>query len=522
MSVSNLEIGNPRPTAIQCPYPWYPDQGNGFFRNPIICADYSDPDVIRHGEDFYMTASSFNCTPGLPILHSRDLVNWTIIAHAIKNVPHARYEQVQHGCGVWAPAIRFHSGKFWIFFPTPDEGIFVTTAADPRGPWSEPHLIEAGKGLIDPCPLWDNDGNAYLVHAYARSRSGICDLLRVRPMAPDGSKLLGEGQIVFHSPTCHPTLEGPKFLKKDGWYYILAPAGGVTAGWQVALRSKHIYGPYEDKIVLECGDTCVNGPHQGAMVDLPNGEWWFIHFQDAGVYGRIVHLQPVQWNNDWPLIGRDTDGNGIGEPVLECHRPAVGRARAISIPQTSDEFHSPELGLQWQWHANQKDRWYSLSERPGCMRLFAQFVPEANLHNAPNLLLQKFPARCFAVETSLTISGRSAGEEAGLVVMGRSHGALALRRGPGDKHEIVFRINGTDQVISAIDTNTTKLRVVVQDGGLCRFSFCAEGSPWQNAPAEFQAAAGVWIGAKIGIYSLARDVAPAGHADFEYFRFSPG
>src|SRR5947207_2261260 len=157
----------------ECIYPWTPDQGDGTYRNPIIHADYSDPDVIRAGEDFYMTASSFNCTPGLPILHSKDLVNWTIINHAVKNLPHPRYAEVQPGCGVWAPAMRFHAGKFWIFFPTPDEGIYVTTATDPSGLWSEPHLLQAGKGLIDPCPLWDDDGQAYLVHAYAGSRAGI-------------------------------------------------------------------------------------------------------------------------------------------------------------------------------------------------------------------------------------------------------------------------------------------------------------------------------------------------------------
>ena len=179
--------------------------------------------------------------------------------------------------------------KFWIFYPTPDEGIFLVTADHPAGPWSEPHCVQAGKGLIDPCPLWDDDGKAYLVHAYAGSRAGIKHRLRVCPMAPDGSKLLGEGEIVFHEPEKHPTLEGPKFFKKDGWYYILAPAGGVETGWQLALRSKNIYGPYEDKIVLAQGGTDINGPHQGALVDTPDDGWWFIHFQDAGVYGRIIH-----------------------------------------------------------------------------------------------------------------------------------------------------------------------------------------------------------------------------------------
>jgi len=185
---------------------WASDLGDGTYKNPILHADYSDPNVIRHGDDFFMTASSFNCTPGLPILHSRDLINWTLINHAVGNLPHSRYEQVQPGCGVWAPAIRSHAGKFWIFFPMPDEGIYVTTANHPSEKWSEPHLLQGGKGLIDPCPLWDDDGRAYLVHAYAGSRAGIKHRLRVCPMAPDASSLLGEGQIVFHEPEKHPTL----------------------------------------------------------------------------------------------------------------------------------------------------------------------------------------------------------------------------------------------------------------------------------------------------------------------------
>ena len=244
---------------------------------------------------------------------------------------------------------------FWIFFPLPDEGIYLTTAVDPAGRWSEPHLVQPGYGLIDPCPLWDDDGSAYLVYAYAKSRAGIKDKLRVRPMAPDGSRLLGEGKIVFDEPERHPTIEGPKFLKRDGWYYILAPGGGVDTGWQVVLRSRHIYGPYEDCVVLEQGSTSVNGPHQGALVDTPGGEWWFLHFQDAGVYGRISHLQPVEWADGWPLIGRDYDGNGIGEPVPLWRKPDVGRDTRIAVPATSDAFTSERLGLQWQWSANHRE-----------------------------------------------------------------------------------------------------------------------------------------------------------------------
>ena len=498
-------------------YPWFPDRRDGTFCNPIIYADYSDPDVIRVGDDFYLTASSFNCTPGLPILHSKDLVNWTIINHALKNLPHARYCQVQPGCGVWAPAIRFHAGKFWIFFPTPDEGIYVVTADHPAERWSEPQLLQAGNGLIDPCPFWDEDGRAYLVHAYSFSRAGFKHRLRICPMAPDGSKLLDEGRIVFHEPEKHPTLEGPKFYKRDGWYYILAPAGGVETGWQVALRSTNIFGPYEDKIVLAQGSTQINGPHQGALVDTQDGQWWFVHFQDAGVYGRIVHLQPVKWQDGWPMMGSQRDG--VGEPVSCGAKPVQLDSRQLVIPQSSDEFDAPELGLQWQWHANNSDNWCQPGKRKGWLRLYPQLAVNEMLARQPNLLLQKFPARTFAVETLLEFAPQEIGEEAGLIVTGQSCASLGIEK-TNSGNELVLQIEGEQKFSKPTTSNLVRLRVCVGDGGLCHFSF-AEARDFMEVPHSYQAQKGVWIGAKVGLYSVKRaESMAAGHVDMDYFRFS--
>lgn len=502
-------------------HPWIPDQGNGTFRNPILYADYSDPDVIRVGEDFYLVASSFHCTPGLPILHSHDLVNWTIVNHGVNNLPHPRYNAVQHGQGIWAPAIRHHAGKFWIVFPMPDEGIYVITAQDPRGQWSEPHLLVAGKGLIDPCPLWDDDGQAYLVHAYAGSRVGIRNKLRVRPMTPDATRLTGEGVIVSEIPEHLPAFEGPKFYRRNGWYYISAPAGGVTTGWQVILRSRHVYGPYEKRIALAQRGTWINGPHQGALVDTPSGEWWFVHFQDAGVYGRIVHLQPVRWENDWPHIGVDQDAEGVGQPVQSCSKPDVGgRNGARTCPQTSDEFDGPRLGLQWQWHSNHEQTWYSLSERPGHLRLYPRFLAKGDFSKAGNLLLQKFPAREFSVETSLEIPAGHAHLHAGLIVMGAEFAALDVTRdAQGCKVQLLANLEPMGELawVSAV----LRLRVTVGEGGVCRFGVVRpEGSFYLLGPA-FQARPGHWIGAKIGLYCMT--MAPtqtSGHADFPYFKLS--
>jgi beta-xylosidase len=505
-------------------YPWTPDQHDGTYRKPVICADYSDPDVIRDGGDFWLVASSFTCTPGLPILHSRDLVNWTIVNHAIDNLPDPRhvFDTVRPGEGVWAPSIRKHAGKFYIFFPMPDEGIYVTTATDPRGKWSAPHPLIAGKGLIDPCPLWDDDGKAYLVHAYARSRSGIKNVLRVRPMASDASHLLGDGRIVYTDPAHQPTLEGPKFHKFNGMYYISAPAGGVPTGWQLILRSKNVYGPYEPKIVLEQGLTSpINGPHQGAIVNTPDGkQWWFVHFQDAGVYGRIINLEPVHWQDGWPLMGVDRDGNGIGEPVLRHAKPNVGDDVAIAVPQTTDEFTSESLGLQWQWQANHHTGWASTSARKGWMRLYAA-SNEEDLGKLPNQLLQKLPARKFSCETSLELPRDAQNVQAGLIVTGRKHAALVIERKTGDPRLLLI-VDNKIVATQPLDGTGARLRVAMEDGGRCHFSFANSTGDFHAIGEPFQAVEGVWIGAKVGLFCRSLDPGSnTSYADFDYFRFAP-
>jgi beta-xylosidase len=397
-------------------------------------------------------------------------------------------------------------------------GFGGTLADHPAGTWSAPLLLQEGKGLIYPCPLWDDDGQAYLVHAYAFSRSGLKHALRVRPMAPDGSRLLGAGHIVFHDPARQPIIEGPKFLKKDGWHYISAPAGGVETGWQVALRSRRIYGPYEDRIVLQQGGTPVNGPHQGALVDAPNGDWWFVHFQDAGVCGRITHLQPVQWRDGWPGIGSSLNGQDIGQPVLRHAKPSGAANSHPIIPQTSDEFDAPLMGWQWQWQANHREDWYQLGALKSRLRLYPQFAPREHPIRWPSVLLQKFPARSFTVETLLEFAPQQNEEEAGLIVAGESFATLTLERKESGNH-LVMRINGVQQFVHPHAPDAVKLRVAVKEDGLCVFSFDGDGVS-MTIPQTYTARKGVWIGAKVGLYSQKRHQHnPSGHADIDYFRF---
>lgn len=520
------------PAAAQV---WSPDAGEGRYRNPIIHADYSDPDVVRVGDDFYMTASSFGNFPALPILHSRDLVHWRLVNHAIRRFPDAAFDVPQHGNGVWAPAIRHHKGEFYIYYGDPDRGVYMVKTRDPLGDWEPPVLVKQAKGWIDPAPLWDDDGNAYLVHAYARSRSGIKHRLEVARMSPDGTRLLDEGRLVFEDSVRHPTMEGPKFYKKDGWYYIFAPAGGVPTGWQTVLRSRSVYGPYEDRIVLAQGSTPVNGPHQGGWVELRSGESWFVHFQDRGPYGRIVHLQPMAWKDGWPVIGRDPDGDGMGEPVLEHRMPAVGRRHPALVPQTTDEFAQARLGLQWQWQANEGREWYSLTARPGWLRLFAQPLPDsaANLWPVPSLLMQKLPAPVFHATTRVALDGRAAGARAGMVLMGMDYATLALRRTSTGGVELVqarsrnaHQGGAEEEVVDRIGDGPVYLRVSVREGpagqAKARFSYSTDGRSYREIGTPFSAREGRWIGAKLGLFASrpAGSVA-GGHADFDFLRFQP-
>ncbi|SMD08776.1 glycoside hydrolase family 43 protein [Pedobacter africanus] len=513
---------------------WRADLGNGTYKNPVLNADYSDPDAVRVGDDFYMVASSFDAVPGLPVLHSKDLVNWQLIGHALKRQPpFDHFSKTQHGNGVWAPAIRYHNKTYYIYYPDPDFGIYLTKAKHPAGPWSEPELVEAGKGLIDPCPLWDDDGRNYLIYAYAGSRAGIKSVLAVKLLNPEGTKTLDEGVLVYDGHETDPTVEGPKFYKRNGFYYIFAPAGGVATGWQLVLRSKHIYGPYERKVVMDQGSGPVNGPHQGAWVNTQTGEDWFLHFQDKGVYGRVVHLQPMKWINDWPVIGLDKDGDGKGEPVLVYRKPNAGKQYAPCSPAESDEFNGPTLGLQWQWQANPKPVWAFMHAQKGVLRLYSDQLPEGarNYWELPNILMQKFPADEFMATVKLTFSPNEKieNEKAGLIVMGQSYASLAIKR-KKEGNFLVYTVceaaakgrPETENALTKLKAAQLFLRLSVRKNGICNFFYSLDGMKFEPAGDTFQAEPGQWIGAKMGLFcSRETKINDSGYADFDWFRVEP-
>ena len=520
---------------------WVSDEGNGMYRNPVLHADYSDPDVCAVGEDYFLTASSFNCTPGLPILHSKDLVNWKIVNYALKKVePVEYYNEARHGKGVWAPSIRFHEGVFYIYWGDPDFGIFMVKTRDPYGEWDKPVLVKAGKGMIDPCPLWDDDGRVYLAHAWAGSRAKFNSVLTVCEMNKEGTAVISDPVLVFDgNDGVNHTIEGAKFYKRNGFYYLFAPAGGVVSGWQLVMRSKDVYGPYEARIVMAQGKTDINGPHQGGWVDTPAGESWFLHFQDKGAYGRVLHLNPMKWVNDWPVIGVDQAGDGCGDPVSRYRKPKTDKTYPIETPVESDEFDTRKLGLQWEWHANYQDV-FGFTTNMGYARIYGhELSPHfKNFWEVPNLLMQKFPAEEFTATAKLKVSAKDDGQLSGLIIMGWDYSWIGVEK-QGEKFLLKQAVckdaeqGNLEQVSTLAVLEPSRkfeaglfpnyereiyIRVHVGKGAYCRFSYSLDGKKFTEAGTLFKARQGKWIGAKVGMFSVTPHGKERGWLDVDWFR----
>jgi beta-xylosidase len=535
------------------------------YRNPVLAGDYSDPDAVRVGEDYYLVASSFTNVPGLPILHSRDLVNWQLIGHALPRLtPDAHYGVPRRGGGAWAPAIVHHEGIFRIYYPDPDFGIFVVSARNPAGPWSTPVLVDATVGAIDPSPFWDDDGSAWLAFAYAKSRAGISNRIMLKRMDATGSHTTGEAMTIIDGDTLPPvrtsiglrpwqTTEGPKLYKRDGWYWVFVPSGSVKGGWQGVFRSRTLQGPWEGRDVLDQGRTTVNGPHQGAWIRTSSSEDWFLHFSDADSYGRRVHLQPMRWSKGWPVIGRDTDGDGIGEPVDRYRRPKVSTPVTMLQPFQGDEFDGP-LSLEWQWQSNPASDWLRTG-RSGWLRLSSAST-SADLWEAGNLLSLKLPSERFVVTTKLRFMPLRVGERAGLAIFGADYGWLGIEKtAEGTRivratRQVNNGVRGNDQIVLGakvsdgvdvwlrMSAEPITLRNAPPDfqpywpsmlrsrHALVQFSYSMDGRSFVQVGDAFTSQAGRWVGAQIGIFAQAPSGKPAytatttGYADYDWLRMS--
>ena len=462
------------------------DQGDGTYINPVLNTDFSDPDVIRVGQKYYMVASDFHFI-GMQVLESDDMVNWRYISQIYSRFDEPGWDSnQQYAGGSWAPAIRYHNGLFYVYFCTPREGLYMTTAKDPHGPWSQLHLVKRIEKWEDPCPLWDDDGQAYL----GRSRHGAGPII-VHKMSPDGRELLDDGVTVYTGPVA----EGTKFLKRNGYYYLVIPEGGVGQGWQTVLRSHNIYGPYERRVVLEQGPTAINGPHQGALVDN-----WFFHFQETPVLGRVVHLQPVRWQDDWPLMGVDHDENGVGNPVFQWQMPLPSQPAKL---QTDDEFDST-LGLQWQWNHNPQNDHWSLSQHKGFLTIHA--LPADSLKASRNMLTQKMVGYKSESTTLLTAKGNC---YAGLCCIGKQFRAVGIC-----PQGIFTEFGGRKEIIQPGRFDKLYLRITND----ClhnrhQFYYSTDGQHFTPAGDAFPMRSGYWKGIRNGLFCYGSD----GTAQFDFF-----
>lgn len=485
------------------------DQLDGTYKNPIINADYSDPDVIRVGDNFYMVCSEFHFM-GMPVLQSKDLVNWHIIGQVYNRLGISpKYDHMDgYGSGSWAPSIRYHKGLFYVYFCTPDEGLFMSSAADPAGPWSPLTTVKRVSGWEDPCPFWDDDGKAYLGH----SQLGAGPII-VHRLSEDGKQLLDSGKKVYEGPVA----EGTKFYKRNGYYYLIIPEGGVGAGYETALRSRNIYGPYERKIVLEQGKTKVNGPHQGGLVELDSGQSWFIHFQAVDMLGRVLHLEPMKWLDDWPVIGVDLDGNGIGEPVDIYPKPINRPSNTSWLLQTSDEFNTNKLGLQWQWNHNPANENWTVNHPKSYLALTAMQAPENK--RAKNTLTQKLMGRRGEASVKMNITKMQLGQRAGLALIGNNVHEIGIIK--TDSGALFYADNNGKFVPGQkVKSRFVYLRILINLDGNSTLSFSTDNKHYQPLGDKCSlSASNFWKAVRPGLFSY-NTMGSGGTAFFDWFRYS--
>lgn len=498
---------------------WYDDSrwgdlGDGTFANPVLNGDYSDPDVIRVGNKYYMTCSEFHYM-GMPILESDDMVNWKIIGQIFDHIDLPGYSTMEkYGSGSWAPALRYHDGKFWMFVCTPNEGLFMSTATHPAGPWAPLHCVKNVSGWEDPCPFWDDNGQGYL----GRSQLGGGPIY-LHKMSADGKSLLDDGTKIYEGPVA----EGTKLFKKDGLYYLSIPEGGVGTGWQTVMKAKDIYGPYESKRVLEMGTTRVNGPHQGALVDTPEGEWWFFHFQSTEPQGRVVHLQPVVWKDGFPEIGTDYDKNGIGEPMKICRKPNTGTSNTPYAPQSDDDFDAEKPGLQWQFNHNPDPACWSLASRPGWLEIKTQKA--GRLREAKNQFTQKTMGYKGIVTVKIDFAQQADGGRCGIECIGNKFVGAGVAMTVADgklKPRLYIENNGEVKLLTNIASIMDKgIYIRLEIDALHnkhQYFYSINGSNFVAFGDEFESGSGDWKGSRIGIYAYSTEETE-GSAYFDTFTY---
>ena len=506
--------------AVPLPRHWgnwkvWGDMGDGTYRNPVLPSDYSDLDCIRVGSDYYAISSTMQFCPGMIVLHSRDLVNWEIIGHAVFDTsqigPGMDWDHMnRYGRGVWAGAIRYHGGKFWVYFGTPEEGYFMTTATNPAGLWAPLHCLKNESGWDDCCPFWDDDGQAYFVG----TRFADNYKTYIWKMSSDGSTLNEGSRTLINEGAGR---EASKLYKINGWYYHFYSE--VLNGTRVVMmqRSQSIMGPYTERRQLTDSNREWKEPNQGGLVVTESGDWFFLTHHGSGDWaGRCMSLLPVTWIDGWPIMGRTNSGEP-GKMVLSSTKPV--QRQPVVTPQSSDDFSTSLLSPQWEWNYHPRmDKW-SLTERPGFLRLKA-FTPlrTDDLMTAGNTLTQRtFRTRENVVIAKFELSGMVDGQKAGLCHFASNHSVLGVAQ-EGSVRRIEFRHNGVLTRGPIIEQNHLWIKSSWGLDGKSRYAYSLDGQKFTPFGSIYQLSWGYYRGDRIGLYSF-NNKEDAGYVDVDFLNY---
>lgn len=492
------------------------DQGDGTYRNPVLPSDYSDIDCIRVGSVYYAISSTFQFSPGMVILRSADLVNWTLVGHAISDLrqigPELNWDKMnRYGKGVWAGALRFHDGKFWIYFGTPDEGYFMTTAKDPAGPWEPLHPVLKARGWDDCCPFWDDNGQGYFIG------TNFSDGYKIHlfKLTADGRDLVLDSDKVVYQ---WKGSEANKLYKIDGTYYHLFSEVKPEGRTVMMQRAKSIYGPYNGPYQLNHAQREAMEPNQGGLVQAESGDWFFYTHHGRGSWeGRANSLLPVTWVDGWPIIGQVGE-DGSGRMVWAGKKPVANTSRVT--PQTNDEFEETTLPVQWEWNYQPRDEKWSLTEKPGWLRLhaFKPLEPDTLLKAGNTLTQRCFRTTSNEVVIKLDLSGMADGQKAGLCHFAKTRSFLGVVQ-EGKHRLLLYRQNDDKTRGPTIEGNLIWLRSTWGLDGKSQYSFSLDGQSFTDFGAPYPLSWGSYRGDRIGIFSY-NDQADAGYVDVDFFHYS--
>ena len=548
--------------------PWG-DQGNGTYTNPILPADYSDPDAISVGSDYYLVSSTLQLSGSVAILHSKDMVNWETIGYVAMN-PAAqfndnRFDYTQmnlYNSGVYAPSIRYHDNTYWVFLTTwPLGGFFMATAANPAGPWTiQPMKDKNGATLSglswdDPCPFWDDDGKAYLV----ASKPGAFWYPVLFQMTPDGTQLLDAtaakmrletSSSVDRGTNIYPKAnlgEGNKIYKMRGYYYLFHNDNGGGTRKAVMIRSKNLYGTLSDgnpggpgnpgtydispqgtsDFIMIHGDPAGDSTgrwDQGALLcTRDSSKWYFLSNQGAGyTNGRTIGQFPFTWTNDWPAAGVDNNGDGITEPVWTAVKPILGQP--VTVPQGSDEFSDTTLKPQWQWNYQPRaDKW-SLTARPGYLRLSAfKPITGGTFFKAGNTICQRyFKGDTVQVDVKIDIGNMADGEEAGVCNFngGIDYATIGVVQSGTTR---TFKYNYTGDMTNGAQipsaTTTVWFRSKINKQSINIYYYSLDGTTFTQFGGTFALKWGGYRGDYIGMYNYTT-ASESGYVDIDWFHYA--